>query len=212
MYLKFLHYARFLIDLHTPLFSPNRSAETLHRHIKLLEQAIALLPSDETLAKKLKKASTRLRIVQESRLKFSNSKGFYQYVNKRIRSSDPIAAIVTNGRTLIEERDQATAFANYFASVFVSSEELQASSQTDVQVTDSPLGFVLTIEQILVALRSLKLKCSLTPDGIPPIFYRLTAPFIAEPLFYILERSLNDSQVPSDFLKSVVTLIFKKRH
>ena len=59
-------------------------------------------------------------------------------------------------------------------------------------------------------LAKLKPKCSCTPDGIPPIFFKSLALFLCEPLKLIFERSYLDSRVPNVFREAIVTAVLKK--
>ena len=59
-------------------------------------------------------------------------------------------------------------------------------------------------------IKQLPTKCSLTPDFIPPIFYKKVSSAIVEPLHLIYCRSYEDGIVPSDFRKSIINPVHKK--
>jgi len=69
---------------------------------------------------------------------------------------------------------------------------------------------IINEENIFIKIMELPSKCSLTPDQIPPLFYKRVAQVILEPRYLIHCRSYEDGAVPECFRKSIVTPIHKK--
>lgn len=59
-------------------------------------------------------------------------------------------------------------------------------------------------------MKGLKPKCSITPDGLPPILFKKLASVLCVPISMIFTRSLAESEVPDEFRQTIVTPIFKK--
>jgi len=160
---------------------------------------------------KLRKASTRLRLLEESKLSFTDAKSFYTYANKRLKGKTPIPALRSKSKLVAENAQKADLFAEYFSSVYKKTEKLENISLDErSQLNEYSQSFRLSREKIIEKIRTLPAKCSYTPDAIPPMFYRNTCDFICDPLFLIFERSFNDAVLPKFFLRSIVTPVFKK--
>jgi len=160
---------------------------------------------------KLRKASTRLRLLEESAPSFTDSKSCYNYANKRLRGKTPIPALKSENELVVGNAQKASLFANYFSSVYSNTHMVEDYSlDVSIQSSEYPQSFRITREKIIEKINALPNKCSFTPDDIPPIFYRKTSDFICDPLLLIFQRSFNDSELPNFFLKSIVTPVFKK--
>lgn len=216
-------YTLFLGKLHDAIntFVPKRAAqstnEPLRRYIKKLERLMELTPNS-ALASKLRKASMRLRIIEESRLSFRNTREFFRYASKRLRGAECIGPINVNGKIITDDLARANAFKEFFASVFVPDKgnaDLDVPAQAlsgDNVPQDLTKKHCLNIGelQVLEKIKELPSKCSLTPDLVPPLFYKKVGVAIAEPLSLIYSRSYEDGMVPHFFRRSLVTPIFKK--
>jgi len=165
---------------------------------------------DDKIESKLRKASMRLRVLEEGQLSFSNSKQSFQYENKRIRGHDSISVLKVDGRTVTADEEKANLFSKFFASVFVRCSLISRYSPCSPSPEFPDQRVKFTNEGIALKIKSLKGKFSFTPDGIPPIFYKKVGDFITEPLRLIFERSYEDGVVPSVFRESVVTPVHKK--
>ena len=163
----------------------------------------------ESLSAKLKKASTRLRVLEESQLSFKETKSFFNYVNSRRNGRDLIPSLTIGDKLVTDNMSKCETFSKFFAEVYVEPSDI--SSAQNHEPLESPFpSLCITGEKILNEIIALRSKCSYTPDGIPPVFYKNTSCSIVEPLLILFQRSYEEGQVPSDFLKSIVTPVFKK--
>lgn len=216
-------YTVFIGKLHDAInfFVPKRAAKStnlsLVRYIKKLEGLMALTPSS-TLASKLQRASRRLRVLEESCLSFRNTREFFRYANRRLKGAECIGPLEIKGDVITDDLKLANAFKEFFATVFVSDKGKDAPDvrAQALNPDNIPQGTVkehyLNIGEVhvLEKIKELPSKCSLTPDLVPPLFYKRVGAAIAEPLSLIYARSYEDGVVPHLFKKSLVTPIFKK--
>src|SRR5207237_4181666 len=68
-----------------------------------------------------------------------------------------------------------------------------------------------SVNAVYEALTKLPNKFSSGPDGIPPIFYRNLAPFLAVPLASIFNISVGTGRIPQEWSKAKVIPIFKQK-
>ena len=143
----------------------------------------------------------------DSKLSFPNSKQFYRYANSRLKQCQGIGPIEVDGRILVDDPEKATAFMAFFGSVY----ELHSVPVPLSGDTDDPAPTIsFTVEDVEPALRSLPAKLSVTPEGIPPFFYKRLSSSLAVPLRMLFSRSYLDSDVPKLFRQSLVTPVPKE--
>lgn len=207
MYVHFVDYLHFLITL----FVPKRAVCTKHANLrKHIEQLKILMNNDPSLAtdRKLHKAVSRLRLLEESALSFRNSKEFFRYANKRLKGKTSIGALRNGSKIVSDDYEKAELFKDFFASVYSPGSPEAAFSQS--AYTDCSSAEI-TYDAVFRHLKNLPMKCSITPDGIPPIFYKKLARYLAEPLRLILSRSYEEGVIPKFFRHSLVTPIHKSK-
>ena len=83
MYEVYISQLHALIEEFVPKRSSNHRNKLLMQYIEKLERLLAS-DQDSMIEAKLRKASTRLRILEESVLDFKDSKSFFRYANKRL--------------------------------------------------------------------------------------------------------------------------------
>lgn len=209
MYNCFVAYMHALIERFVPFTHQNRSNRKLQDYIAKLKREIdENVNKDDALHKKLRKATLRLRILEESKLSFRNVKSFYRYANKRLKGRETIGALEVGNKLVTHDEEKCSVFREFFSSVYVPSSTFGPRDYLCSNSASSSMRFsALDVE---TELRGLPSKCSHTPDGIPQILLKRLARSVAEPLYLIFQRSYCDGKVPRYFTQSVVTPVFKK--
>ena len=148
----------------------------------------------------------------ESNIIDSNNLGnFYRYANKRLTYRRDLGVLnSTDGTAVVDDKEKATLFNNYFASVGV-------VDNNDMPVCNCVLNCDKTIDTIEftranveAALSKLKNNLSSGPDGLPPVMFKRLKHCLAGPLALVFTQLLSVAFVPDIWKKAVITPVFKK--
>ncbi|CAM4712535.1 unnamed protein product [Lepidochelys kempii] len=140
----------------------------------------------------------------------SNKKGFFRYVSNKKKVKESVDPLLNEGGNLVtEDVEKANVLNAFFASVFMN----KVSSQTTaLGSTAWGGGDQLSVEKEVVRnyLEKLDEHKSMGPDVLHPRVLKEFVDVIAEPLAIIFENSWRSGEVPDDWKKASVVLIFKK--
>jgi len=147
----------------------------------------------------------------ELRLIDSNDLGkFYRYVNNKIVNKTGIGAIKSStGNILHSDIDKAECFNEFFSSVFTADNGI-LPPVTSKAPPDSLVDVSFTYGDVVRAVRHLKCKTSLGPNGLSFVFIKSLSDGIAFPLMLISAQSRQSSTVPEIWKTAVVTPVHKK--
>ena len=120
----------------------------------------------------------------------------------------PITKLVKdNGELTKSDEEAAETFNNYFCSVFTKDKQSLPSLSIPDNLEPS---LQISRDSVISLLNKLKTDTSPGPDQIhPKILYEIRNE-IVEPLTYIFNKSLSESELPSDWKNATVVPIFKK--
>ena len=219
MYTEFVACCQFLIDHFVPCFPKEdrrSSSKGLKRHIESLKKRLAQdRDPDDLLSKRLKKAALRLRSLEEQKLDFKDARSFFRYSNSRLKGHEPIPTLCSTTRVVVSSHEKGDLLADHFASVYNPGCEkplpaylTDGESKPAIPVPDQTPEF--SEEVVHHYLESLPSKSSMTPERIPPVFYKTFRLFLSEPLAMIYNRSYQDGTVPELFRVGIVTPVHKK--
>ena len=139
-----------------------------------------------------------------------NVKGFWRYVNSRMKSRSRVDALLDNGALVCDDEGKATVLNNFFSSVFT------IEDVVNIPVSDhvfaGPVLEDVDVSADIVAVKLAKLKpCSAPgPDGLHPRILRELAEPLSVHLSRIFRRSLDCGQLPAEWKVGDVVPIFKK--
>lgn len=139
-----------------------------------------------------------------------SSKKFFQHIKSRLVSKPHILRIVAdNDRICDSDFDKAEALNDYFSSVFIDDDGIVAPDEPacDVSIDD----FLITRENIVSSINSLKSGSASGPDKIPAKFLKLFPCLLAVPLQIIFQSSFDSGILPAQWKTASVIPIFKKK-
>ena len=137
-----------------------------------------------------------------------NPKLFWTYIRSHMKVRQPITKLVKdNGELTKSDEEAAETFNNYFCSVFTKDKQSLPSLSIPDNLEPS---LQISRDSVISLLNKLKTDTSPGPDQIhPKILYEIRNE-IVEPLTYIFNKSLSESELPSDWKNATVVPIFKK--
>jgi len=208
MYLRFLDYLPSLVECFTPTITS--SAANLDNFVKWATINLSSYRGHDhnRLARKLSKAASRQRALEERSLSPGNQKEYFAYIRRRLNMKSGVSPLLVNSTTVVADKDKASALKNYFESVYLSQPlpPFQSSRNPCKVLND----VTFSVNDIYLKLRMLEPKFSFTPDNIPPYIFKYLADVLATPLHLIFTRSFEDGEVPWLFKTSILTPVFKK--
>ncbi|KAK2701975.1 hypothetical protein QYM36_019369 [Artemia franciscana] len=145
------------------------------------------------------------KIVLEAK---SAPKKFWKHINARLSSRNEIPILINkDGSTAIFPSEKAESFNPFFSSVYKPAKENQGPRQTT-----RATGFTPTKEELRNQLKKTTLKTykSKGPDGIEAIWLKDCAEYLVEPLLRILQCSVDEGELPYQWLEATVVPIYKK--
>lgn len=140
-----------------------------------------------------------------------NPTSFWSYVRSRKRSNVLPTRITLNNATAESPIDIANTFADFFSSVFVTTDPATNSSYLDSLPTFD-LRFPrpeFSPMDIQAALSQVDPSKGAGPDRLPPAFIKSLSAVLATPVCYIFNRSLSEGVFPDEWKLASIIPIFK---
>lgn len=141
-------------------------------------------------------------------------KSFYAYVRSRSKVKVKIGPIKDNlGQVVSEDSEMVNIFNEYFSSVFTK-EDLINIPKVDNSIVNNKNCYlediVINKNKIARALSTLKINKAAGVDGVHSSLIKGCVDTIITPLEHIFKSSLENGEIPSDWKKANVSVIFKK--
>lgn len=108
-----------------------------------------------------------------------------------------------------KSKDKADILQNQFCSVFT--REPNGGIPEFASRTDKEIEISITVEMIKKEIRSINVNKSIGPDEIHPKMLKELVDHISEPLWIIMEKSLNKGVLPDDWKTASVSPIYKNK-
>ena len=134
---------------------------------------------------------------------------FWKYIRTMKKSTSSIPTLMSDGYTLTNAKDKATALNSYFQSVFTI-EDLTNVPNKGTSNCSTMKPIVFTVPGIQSLLENLEVVKSPGPDKIHPLVLKHCAGELAPVLQVIFSQSLSTGNIPSDWLISNITPVYKK--
>lgn len=182
------------------------------QHARNLHNQISLICYDikeaiyEELDHREQKAVDKIKV---------NPKYFYSYAKSFSKVQSKISMLFnTQGEVETDSTRMADIFQNQFSSVYSNpdSPDRKEPDFTAPTITKSFSEYSLDItnEDVISAIKDIKIDSACGPDGIPVILLKQCCEPLCEPIRIIWEESITTSIVPSYYKKAYVTPLYKK--
>ncbi|GAB0204347.1 coiled-coil domain-containing protein 171 [Grus japonensis] len=165
----------------------------------------------EKLSVRKAKAYLELKLARDVK---DNKKGFLKCINSKRNTRGNVGVLLNEvGALVTEDTEKVELLNTFFASVFTAKAGSQGTQTLEVrekvlQKEDLPLVKEDRVREHLGNLDTH--NKSMDPDDMHPQVLRELADVIARPLSVVFERSWRTGEVPEDWRKASVTLVFKK--
>jgi hypothetical protein len=143
-----------------------------------------------------------------------NKKAFYRYVKSRQQVKPRLQQLKMSGGGLTENDEQsANELSEFFRSVFIK-ENTGEIPEMEEGIINRPTTemdqFEISVEDVCMRLRAVKVDKSPGPDGMNPAFLKGMAEYMAVPMAMIFRQSLKEHKLPRDWKTANISPIFKK--
>ena len=143
-----------------------------------------------------------------------DSKSFYAYVRNKSKGRTKVGPVKDEvGNLVSDSKEMANLFNDYFSSMFTK-ENLKNIPMVDVKGLGDNNGALENIdinkERVAKALGTLKMNKAAGIDGLNSSFIKGCSSGIVKPLELIFKKSLETAEIPNDWKKANVSVIFKK--
>eukprot|EP00111_Clytia_hemisphaerica_P017404 TCONS_00051471-protein len=142
----------------------------------------------------------------------TNPKRFWKYVRSNLKARTGIHPLLENPNNensiKYDDKSKANILQRQFCSVFTR-EPLKQLPEFHSR-TDKEVEINILTETIKKELKALNPNKSMGPDELHPRMLKELAEYIAEPLFLIMTKSLNESCLPNDWKHANVSPVYKK--
>ena len=180
--------------------SPNN--ETAKKNIEIAEKEIEKSYEDEEVRKE-KEAVSKIKL---------NMKYFYSYAKRNSATPTGITKLVDdNGIVKHGKQDMCEIFQNQFLKSF--STPKSGFKDEDISNKDNLKANKMdfSIADIKSAIKDIPNKSAAGADGITPKILKQCADNIAEPIYYLWEKSMETGEIPDKCKHSLIVHIHKKK-
>ena len=141
---------------------------------------------------------------------FNDSKSFYVYVRSKQKVRDKVGPLENNRGNIISDGFQMAEVLNeYFSSVFTT-EDITSLPVLFTKFEGNKSEHFVTPEMIAQKIKKTKDNKSPGVEGIPPILVKEIVEQISTPLAKLINLSLEEGIVHSEWKEANITLLFKK--
>ena len=149
-------------------------------------------------------------IAEESK---TNPKPFWSHVRGKLKTKEGIAPLREDPKDAksmkFTDEEKANILQKQFSSVYTSEPEGDAPT-IPVRTSATLEDIFITVEMVIEEIGRLKVNKSCGPDEIHPKMLKELVSIISLPLSILLNRSMQEGVVPTDWKKAYVSAIYKK--
>ena len=139
----------------------------------------------------------------------TQSKRLWSYIKSKRKDNCGIGPLRQGSNTYTDSLEKANILNQYFSSVFTIEDNTQPHMANHSEIPDmSPIS--VHTDGVAKLLSDIKPYKSSGPDGIPAYLLKMAAFQLASPLTLVLQSSLSQQKLPSDWKIAHVVPVFKK--
>jgi hypothetical protein len=145
-----------------------------------------------------------------------NPKSFWNYIRNKKSPNNNNKLRTYKGKSYSDQDKIANIYAEYFSSVFSTSNDDSRRNKIDNKVIGSTINNVklskITSKEVSKALKKLKPKRSLGPDQISLYVYKACGEFLVTPLTYLFNLIIEKKKIPATWKVSKISPVPKSEH
>ena len=163
----------------------------------------------KTLIRQCKRRYESL-IAEESK---ANPKPFWAHIRGRLKTKEGVAPLLQNPKDKnsmkFTDEEKANILLHQFTSVFT--HEPAGDAPTMASRTAAIMAtIIVTEEMVREEINKLNINKSCGPDEVHPKMLKELVGFISAPIAILLNKTIQDGEIPGDWKKAYVSAIFKK--
>ena len=140
-----------------------------------------------------------------------NPKAVFSYAKKKMKTKSGIADLIKSDNTMASSsKDKANVLNDFFSSVFTREDRSYIPDFPRASYNVPIADMSITIEDVRKKLDALNPNKATGPDEIPPRLLKELAAVLAGPIAIIMNKSIQEGNLPSIWKKANVVPIFKK--
>ena len=229
MWLSFMNNIKLLADSHIPKSKPHQISRPIYMTAKAREKVKTKNKTFHTWRRTRDGNDYRIYTKARNQAKWEcrkaerefekklakeckdNPKAFYRYAKSKMKTRSEIAHLTReDGSLTATDKDKAEVLNKFFSSIFTREDTVNMpntpDTKTDVILEDTDL----TIDEVDKKLSRLNPNKSAGPDGASPRILKELHTAIAEPLYNIFRKSIDQGKLPRGWKIGHVSPIFKK--
>jgi hypothetical protein len=140
-----------------------------------------------------------------------NTKAVFSYAKKRMKTKSGVADLTrTDGSTATKSAEKAEVLNEFFSSVFTREDKTSIPQAPELTYEEPLLYLTISAEEVVKQLQKQNPNKATGPDNIPPRLLKELAEVLGDPIAMIMNKSIQEGQLPTIWKKAHVVPIFKK--
>ena len=147
---------------------------------------------------------------QENNLLQVGSRKFFTHVSHQLHQPQYICSLNTASDLVSDPSSICSVFSEEFSKNFASPKLQSTHPEPHLEPTTSPSIACVNVDIVSVRLVLYQLRCSAAgPDGLPGIFFKTLAYWLAEPLCTVFQQSVHQGKIPDAWRQAKIIPLYK---
>ena len=163
-----------------------------------------------TASRQYRKAARLFLANQENNLLQVGSRKFFTHVSHQLHQPQYICSLNTASDLVSDPSSICSVFSEEFSKNFASPKLQSTHPEPHLEPTTSPSIACVNVDIVSVRLVLYQLRCSAAgPDGLPGIFFKTLAYWLAEPLCTVFQQSVHQGKIPDAWRQAKIIPLYK---